>query len=609
MKRYGTTPIRKNNLLREMAIIILIIFFLPVCSLGEQMTVDQLYQKIKELENVFPLPILSETIKIGTYDAKTGSFRGNMSIISEKLEPIKDLFPGGKVPPPQMQGDYWVAWIEEKRGFVRFKKIYMPAIRTPSATLQFDVENANVPITVTANGRSISGTKKILLDVGSDVEVNWDIERGRVRSHMQIRRNIPPNIALGAFTIPALPISLIYEPPPDKAMKSHVKYSTTKYIGTTTEVSFGTEKSGTRPVKPQGYRKTTEMQSDLKTAASIISTAATRIPIPYASQAVNALNFIADGLGKITATETRGYAEARGTSLTLKYSQSEKFDTSPNDGGPGFGDVIVYLKNVKFLWFVNENILKLTMLGCDGNMPKLIGVDFLRKNLGDINKTGLDYGVGKALLDLDPFLLTKSIKPLHDRYRFVGEVDQRGTGLEYSIRFETEFSQEDWRLNKGFTTRVEDYRKGWLSFLGIGVTEDETVKFTSWSENISKTIRVEKAEVDLVFFASNDEIYNVAVYYDRIFSTFAFESVPPSQTAMLSGRVTGSGGKPLSGKMVKLVIDGKPIVTVADKDGHFKFYSQRIRPGKASLVVDNKVLQEINLSAGISISGIKLQLE
>lgn len=247
---------------------------------------------------------------------------------------------------------------------------------------------------------------------------------------------------------------------------------------------------------------------------------------------------------------------------------------------------------------MNGDRLELSMLGCDDNIPKLIGVDFLQKNLGNKEKTGLDYQVGKALLDLDPFVVTKTSETLTDRYEWVGTVEMRQTRSEYSLGFEKEFSQADWRSKREFTTRVEDYRKGRLSFLGIGVRKEETVESTSWNENISKTTRGEKTGVNLVFYCLTEETYITDIYYDSIFGTFAFESVPPAQTAMLSGSATGPDGKPLVGKMITLMIGAKPIITATNKEGRFEFYSSRIRGGKASLVIDNKIYQEISLSPG-----------
>lgn len=610
-------------------ITILSILFLPICSSGESMTVDEFYRKIKELEHFFPIPAWYETIKIGTYNASTRTFEGKVSITGSP-ESLADLFPGGRIPPPRMEGDYKVEWIKEGTR-VRYRKIYMPLIQTPYAVLQFDVQNG--PATITVNGKSHTVNGSALIDVGNESIVRWDIagwRKGEGRKHkppaekyteyytgkeegyLEIRRQIPPIIGLGVFTIPALPISVIYEPPPDRAKTTHARYSKTTYIGTTTEISFGTEKSTTRPVKPDKYNNINEMKNDLNTAANLLSAAnlaASKLgrPIPYADKAIFALKFISDGLGKVSAIEEKGVAEAQGTSLTLKFSQTETFDTKPNDGGPGIGDVILYLKNAKFLWLAINGKLSLMMLGYEGNFAKHIGVDFLRRNLANKNATGLDYDVAQALLNLDPFVLKKSPSTLSDRFEYRGMVDLRGSGDEYTYALEKEFSQTDWRSYMEFTTRVEDYRKGWLSFLGIGVREDETVKFTSWNSSISKTIRGEKTSVELIFAGSIDEIYLVDVFFDRVFGTFAFESVPPAQTAMLSGRVIGADGKPISGKIVKAMVGKKSITTVTNKKGFFEFHSPRIS-GKASLVVDNKIHQEVSVATGKPVSGIILKL-
>ncbi len=621
-----------------LAVVITICLIVPLPIRSEGMTADDLYKLIKDLENQgkFPLPVPTETVMVGTFNPTTGRFEGNVTrIIETDLGPVTDVWPSGRIPPnptPQREGNYIVErsyYKQGNRAKMRERRYFAPVVNSPFTRLQF---NAVGPVDLTVEVRagslykSQSGRGSVAIDVQDAISITWTAKSGQrtFSDFLIIHRPQVPVIGAGAFTIPVLPVAVIYEPPPDQQKKSHAMYSTTKYIGTTTEVSFGTEKASTRPVKPQRFVSTAQMVDALKSASKLLQTTADAAKIggfaskiPYISETVMALNLIANALGKVESAETKGYASASGTSLTLMYSEKVTYDTGPNDGGPGFGDVILYLKNAKFLWLFNGQELKLTLLGCEGNGVKEIGIRYLRENLRDKTKTGLDYEAGLALLKLDPFgdpsLGNKTVENINkvepNRYEFRGTVDMRGVGGRQTATFIKEFRQEEWASAKEFTTRMDDYRKGWLGFLGIGVTTDETVKFTMWRQNYEKTKSGERAEVALEFNCSQDEIYIVDVYYDRIFGTFAFERGQAAQMAMLTGTVTWPDGKPMSGKTITLVIANKPIVTATNKEGRFEFYSSRIRGGTASLVVDNKVYRKVDLSLGKPISGINIQLQ
>lgn len=594
---------------RVAIIIMCVVVFLPIHSEVKAMTADEIYSKIKEYQEIFPFPVPTQTIKVGTFNASTGRFEGHISSI-HVLDPVKDVCPGGKCPawPPTYQGDYLIERFVEG-GFVKMRRTYAPKINSPFAKLQFEVVNAS-GITVTALGKSETsppGAKSVTIDVWESISVPWAVSAGgkSYNSKLIIRRSsLPPVIGAGVFTIPALPLSVIYEPPPDKQKTTYAKYTTTQYIGTTTKVAFSTERSTTRPVSPTGYSTVPEAQSNMRTAAFVIE----KYPSPYTAIAAKALRAIADGLGKMSATETTGYAETRQSALMLKSSVEQSYSTEPNDGGPGIGDIIIYLKNVKFLWLVNGGQLKLTLLGCEGNRPKLIGVYFLKRNLQNKTMTGLDPSVGQALLNLDPFVAGGPRATLPDnRYDVAGTADLRGAGAWDRPKFTHDFSQTDLSARSDFTSRVEDYRKGWLSFLGLGVQADETVRFTSSHSSTTETVSGVKTEVELGFFGALDEIYIADVFFDRIFGTFAFRSVPPLMEPVVSGKAIGIDGKPLIKKSITLRIGTKSFVTMTDEKGSFGFRASTIPSGQASLIIDNKVYQRVSLSQAKPVRGVQLQ--
>ena len=67
------------------------------------------------------------------------------------------------------------------------------------------------------------------------------------------------NIALGAITIPVIPLSIVYAPPVDAQKLNQASSSESKTIGNSTMISFSKEKSETVPLK-----QTLKIQRELR---------------------------------------------------------------------------------------------------------------------------------------------------------------------------------------------------------------------------------------------------------------------------------------------------------------------------------------------------------
>src|SRR4030095_7360593 len=80
-----------------------------------------------------------------------------------------------------------------------------------------------------------------------------------------------------------------------------------------------------------------------------------------------ALNIIAGGLGSASATDSEGISVNTENSLTLSISKEQTIATNPASGGPGSGDLIHYLKNVKLVWFTSSvGRIRVSIIGHDG---------------------------------------------------------------------------------------------------------------------------------------------------------------------------------------------------------------------------------------------------
>jgi hypothetical protein len=71
----------------------------------------------------------------------------------------------------------------------------------------------------------------------------------------------------------------------------------------------------------------------------------------------------------------------------------------------------------------------------------------------------------------------------------------------------------------------------------------------------------------------------VNIWYDNLFGTFAFESVPAGPAVKFQGTGTGAAQE------VSLRAGGKVFRTVTGPDGHFRFRAPHIPSGNAMLRV------------------------
>lgn len=484
---------------------------------------NEVYTQIKDLENRFPIPTPSATIKMGTFDASTGKFKGNTSDIT--YESLGD-YPG---PVPVVRYDEDIKLVISKIGNrVKMEVIPAPKADAVNVLLEFEVKNrGQKDFAVTAKGITVSAPVNqniVTINVKDSYSVNWHVQSGTKSygDHMEIQR--PPIVGGGAFTIPALPIGLFYEPPCDSQKKNKATYSFTKSMATASTLSFSTEKSTTRPASTEKFSSLPDMQKAFKAAAWLMA----RNPSPQAQAIAGVLRTIAsDGvLGKVSGSETEGVTEAKGNTLISRHEVGRTSDTDVNNGGPGIGDVICFLRNARLVWLASSGRVTLTLLGYD-NGPFQIGVGFLKSNLGSMEKTGLDRETGQALLDLDPFVAGGESAVLsQDRFVYNDCFPLLGTGHCEGYSSSHTITNVDRQATTTFRTKAEDYRKGFLSFLGLGVLEDEKVMTTVTQSRETEVSVTEKTEVSCNLCCDVDEVYNVEVYFDRVFGTFAFKRVP-----------------------------------------------------------------------------------
>jgi hypothetical protein len=571
-----------------------------VCFADEPSPLQQAYGNIKGIEatanDLFPAPYGEVTV--GTFDAATGIWDG---LASAEVE--YSPAPGK----PE-----------------RTRIIYPVAdVNAVLVGLVFRVTNREGEFSVRINNgaahKAPAGAGSVTVRVGRATSVKWTVScRGKTYSDtVKIAR--PPQIGAGAFTIPALPITIIYDPPQDRRRLNLASYSQAASLGTTASASFSSDTSTTKGVSSE-FETTMDFRGKLSGLADGIG----KIKSPYAAAISGGLKLFASGMGSVSSTQTNGRIEVKDHQLVVKESRGEQTETSSHLG-PGMGDTYVLLRNARLIWLCNEGQISLALLGWDSEQtvlaktlrddldgyaqaagrraapaavrstapsmsptprpgPKLPGGLGPRPVPRYVSKSGLDEDTIRALVSLDPFIAGgPGVTPPSSRFVRTDQYDINGAHKTVTTTYE--IASTGATTGTDYQTWVDDYNAGWLSAIGIGPSETKKVKST-FMQSASKAVAQgfqATAQVDL--YAEADEFYSVTVYYDTVFGSFAFRQAPTSGDSVVTGVATGADGQPASNQMVTLTADGKRFTAFTDATGRYVFHASEIPNGAGTLSI------------------------
>ncbi len=555
------------------------------------------YDTIKAQEANFPVPQPTVVIPMGTFNAATGQFTGKVSTMVWH-------------PPDQFHSK-------------PYQMRQPPTEEVNAVGVQLTFTAANRPagqnLQVTANGRPrAANSDSITVDVGAANLVQWKVQVGGLSYADTLVIKRPPIIGAGAFTLPALPLVVIYAPPVDQSGRNRATYSTTQATGTTIGMSFSREGSTTRPSDPSRFSEVNDMRAGMTRLATAIKFASSAIP--NAAVIAGGLEKIAGALGEASANQEVGTKVVNETSLEITDKVRDTYFTVPGKG-PGEGDIIVYLRNARMVWLAENGVVTLSLLGQE-SVDNPSAADLLadmRETDPSRRRTGLDTETIRALLRLDPFVeatrerqlpvLSPARSLVPRRLPDIGlppgplvlPSSRFGLEVTYGVfsdrahQFTHTVQQTDLSATTGFTLRTESFRKGFLSFLGVGVPETATVK-TNVTHGSSRQVTTgTEVSEEVAFFAQPGENYSVEVYYDRIFGAFALKPVTQSTVAGLTGVATNAAGTPLPNQLVTLQVAGRKYQTYTDAQGAYAFRASTLRPGVASLMIGKTLVKRVDL--------------
>jgi hypothetical protein len=528
----------------------------PHPSLGPSgADVQDLYNRIKHFENdptdyPLDLPRNYRTVDVGTLDAATGQFRG---LVSTPPGLTHDL------------GDHPHQDVE--------RTLPIKVLSAVDVGLTFHVQHRTGDFEVIIDGgpdvRAAPGQTTLTVNVGHafavDQPVYYTIRSGG-KSHsdgLVIRR--PP--VIGAFTLPALYLGIAYAPPLDAQTQVKATFTLTNIVGMQFSLTNSRESS-----------TTVGQTNDVGTISTLAGQLGSVFSIPkyesgsggndnatgqksrnIGSTLTYFSNLLSTLFGSDGTKNTPGKIDTRTHAWTASLSQQVTLESEPTLG-PGDGDRIIYLKDVKVVWLSEGSYLHVAILGATEG-PNSRFVKDLKHDLQVIESSSargrpdgspakllgpsshLDADTIRQLLSLDPFVAGGPNISLAGNPRFVPLRPQDNAGRgSIQNTFTVGMSQTD--STDVYTVHAEDTKPGLLSFLGIGPSDDKSVmtKITDTNSNelnsgttISETIQ---------FSGPYDDGYYVQPFIDLLGGGFAMTSRPASRLVVPSGVVTQPHGTP-----------------------------------------------------------------
>jgi len=452
---------------------------------------EQAYTDIKNAESALPVPAPLQSINMGTFDAATGTFDGlttEVEIINGK--PVK-LVPS----------------------------VFVNAV---NARLVFAIRNSTQSVRVGVSGVGsvtvLAGRTSASIDVGRIRSATWSISSGTKSHFDQLTIKRPSFIGAGAFTIPALPVAVVYDPPQDPTHSNSVVFTRTQSVSTTLGFSMRRGTSTTVPAVNPTFSSLTKFQS-LLSGASTLAKAAGHMTIGSALDTINSK------LGSAQRNVTTGEDDTSTIRRSFTFSEARgcSLDAGQPHLGPGHSDIIVYLRNVRVVWFDDGTSTKLLVLGT--GPQDCVTIDQLRSGVAD-----LDPRAAAGLIALDPFAGSLGgDTPLTSNPRYLGLT---GIGLLPGILTRVQYTQqlvvENSQVETSTKVVSDDLSPGLLAIIGVGPTEKQQVVSTLAVTTSASTTDSTTISTDLTARTLMDGVRTeLAVFYDRSFGTIAFQDATP----------------------------------------------------------------------------------
>jgi len=534
-----------------------------------------------ELNSIMPQGVREQTISVGVFDGATNTFSFQLD---EEYPPglpdFKKSVNGGPVKP------HPVAVINSFNVKYQFKVINHP-LAMPIFTLELPNEQGQM-VEQTATADTSGQMASIVFHPYSTAAQHLTIYySGGVTGSMLAPRLAPE---LGAFVVPYLLLTIIYEPP---GGGSSAAYETTSTAGTTVSWDF---------VRSGGFVQTVDsgaLFDALSKAAAGGQLFATMFGFPATAAALGQIQGALSTLHTTvefektttTTTQTTGQSGSSGWSLSLTDSyltQAHKY--------PGQGDVFLVLENVLFAYLVVQNKVILSPVCYTDVRAQTISQIQASLPASIVDKyQALDFLLNPNL-PVPPASFTAPPGPVLGP---PGVIKQRLPRLQY---FGTGYCETQ-------ATRIITLKRSDIQSEGTSESTSETVltqvtglvasientpgQFytTTYASSNQQWTGTETAASMTLSCPDEPTAVYVHIYFDRVFGTFlALKANPAPAATQIAGVLTDRNNQPLANKQLSLTFNDRRYFIFTDSVGAYQLHAESLPVGAASLAVDDTLI-------------------
>lgn len=556
---------------------------------------DAAYAQLKALENSgqITIPEPRETIQIGIVDPAAGTFSWSVPTIVQTL-----------VIPPQPPAktntivNTTVGVVATTAADLRLRFAVIPqqrpvevAARRVRGGAGVDVGSViselwNGGVTISGYPTISSSANEITVDVGHDCSTILPDAPNLVPAVTRFDATInfpghpsidvsffalrPPVLGMGAFTLPALPMTIVYAPPQGETKQNKVAYSDAQTLTRTITSSLSTTTSTKTAEAYSPLDLLAKATAAIAAVAAVVGTGGAAAgptvvgaleqlgeavfgpiksendsiagAVGQAKDELTAFGGILQGIPPSTSSsDTVSITTEDDHSVSLSVSDLSQYEAKAGLG-PGVGDRIVFLNTVRVVWMAIQGEVDLVILGYD--KVTAAAVDDLQADLqalagGGRSALGLDADTIKYLLGIDPLVQsTGGIghlpigpgvhfgPPVIGRPRFVPAMPPgrsgTGTGPDgdiFAAAFDT--TTDDVDTTTYSHTTIADVKPGWLDVI-FGADDVETTTTTTFtSTQTTDNKSDDKVTTTITLFSEGDtDPYDVKIFYDCTFGTY-----------------------------------------------------------------------------------------
>jgi hypothetical protein len=596
-------------------------------------TADAKTIALQNLEGCFQIPASNAEVVVGIFDRATGNFNFAGQDKRIRVDFTGPATPtGGHVDKP----DHDLEWFDYHiigSNAVNVTLVFKSADNTPlqvsvrlanalpATTCGFAIPDCPWPRSATpANWTATGSPAKV--NIGTAIPVVFTVTAGSksVSGYLRILR--PPILDMGVFTLPALPLEIVYGMPQDVngLSKNTSSISSSSTTGISYSTALSTDSNTTQPLTDGLYTDPTTQANSIAGIAKSVSDQAGDADLKTLFSAfASEVNVMGQLLGSIGYTYTAGASVQQNHMVIVTASRSDQ-ETTGITGGPGLADKFVYIFNIKMMW-VAENpsqFVKLVMLAYDRG--EKTGLSLLQyKDSAAITDcvTGPDGHTqhcftpeaARNLLTLDPFTAplvgipyTASIAVPFGQIslkapRFVDCTifDLTGSAGTWTTGQTHTMTQQDQNSTVEFDQMVRDFKKGFLAQVGAsscdptanlgdlhcGIPNKTGTLSGKTTTTVSNSTQTGTTIGSSATLNPQGAPFAVQGCFDTVFSSFAF--VPLSVGPQVRFHSSVPVADLLPTREVALETGGVRYVTRADAQGGYAFHVP-VPQGEATLV-------------------------